>query len=107
MKYPVFGLLCAAAVAVGSAQTARRLDIYFIDVEGGQSTLLVTPDKQSLLIDTGFPGGGKFNSTPGDPHAASAMRIASWRRRDAGISRIDANAIACRAFCTRVRIRTH
>jgi competence protein ComEC len=34
----------------------RRLDIYFIDVEGGQSTLIVTPERQSLLIDTGYPG---------------------------------------------------
>jgi beta-lactamase superfamily II metal-dependent hydrolase len=32
------------------------LDIYFIDVEGGQSTLVVTPAGQSLLIDAGFAG---------------------------------------------------
>ena len=36
----------------------KTLDIYFIDVEGGQATLLVTPDKQSMLIDTGWPGFG-------------------------------------------------
>src|SRR5207253_2375861 len=30
--------------------------IFFIDVEGGQSTLIVTPAGQSLLIDTGWPG---------------------------------------------------
>ena len=30
--------------------------IYFVDVEGGQATLFVTPDKHSLLIDTGWPG---------------------------------------------------
>lgn len=34
------------------------MDVYFIDVEGGQATLLVTPEKQSLLIDTGWPGFG-------------------------------------------------
>src|SRR5262249_59354979 len=34
------------------------LDIYFIDVEGGQSTLLVTPAGRSLLIDTGWEGFG-------------------------------------------------
>lgn len=34
----------------------RRLDIYFIDVEGGAATLIVTPQGESLLIDTGFPG---------------------------------------------------
>ena len=34
----------------------KPLQIYFIDVEGGQSTLFVTPGGQSLLIDTGWPG---------------------------------------------------
>jgi beta-lactamase superfamily II metal-dependent hydrolase len=32
------------------------LRIYFVDVEGGQATLFVTPAKQSLLIDAGWPG---------------------------------------------------
>ena len=40
--------------------SAKNLDIYFIDVEGGQSTLVVTPAGQTLLIDTGFPGVGGF-----------------------------------------------
>jgi competence protein ComEC len=31
------------------------LQIYFIDVEGGQATLFMTPVGQSLLIDTGWP----------------------------------------------------
>ncbi|MGH9529956.1 MAG: hypothetical protein ACRD2S_08580, partial [Terriglobales bacterium] len=35
---------------------AKTLRIYFVDVEGGQSTLFVTPGGQSLLIDTGWPG---------------------------------------------------
>ena len=49
------------ALARGSRSRRRRsaaqtLDIYFIDVEGGQSTLVVTPAGESLLVDTGFPG---------------------------------------------------
>lgn len=37
------------------AQAAQKpLQIYFIDVEGGQSTLFVTPAGQSLLVDTGW-----------------------------------------------------
>jgi beta-lactamase superfamily II metal-dependent hydrolase len=32
------------------------LQIYFVDVEGGQATLFVTPEGKSLLIDTGWPG---------------------------------------------------
>jgi beta-lactamase superfamily II metal-dependent hydrolase len=47
-------LLLALGVTVSAAE--KTLDIYFIDVEGGQATLLVTPDKQSMLIDTGWPG---------------------------------------------------
>ena len=34
----------------------KPLQIFLIDVEGGQSTLFVTPGGQSLLIDTGWPG---------------------------------------------------
>jgi len=34
-----------------------RLDIYWIDSEGGGSTLIVTPSQQSVLIDSGNPGG--------------------------------------------------
>lgn len=38
-------------------QTARRaLDLYFIDVEGGAATLIVTPAGESLLLDTGWDG---------------------------------------------------
>ena len=36
-----------------SAQTRTTLDIYVVDVEGGNATLFVAPSGQSLLIDTG------------------------------------------------------
>ncbi len=36
---------------------SKPLQIYSIDVEGGQATLIVTPLHESLLIDTGWPGG--------------------------------------------------
>lgn len=45
-------LLCA----VSALRAAKTLDIYFIDVEGGQATLYVTPSKQSMLVDAGWPG---------------------------------------------------
>jgi beta-lactamase superfamily II metal-dependent hydrolase len=32
------------------------LDIYFIDVQGGAATLLITPEGESVLIDSGWPG---------------------------------------------------
>jgi competence protein ComEC len=47
----VLALPCA-----GAATSGKPLQIYFIDVEGGQSTLVVSPSGESLLIDTGWPG---------------------------------------------------
>jgi competence protein ComEC len=70
------------------AGTAKNLEIYFIDVEGGQSTLIITPDRHSLLIDTGFAGDGA-GFRPGDPKLArDANRIVA-AAQDAGITQID------------------
>jgi competence protein ComEC len=44
--------LCGADDPKGS----RGLDIYFIDVMGGAATLVVTPQRESILIDSGWPG---------------------------------------------------
>jgi beta-lactamase superfamily II metal-dependent hydrolase len=69
------GLFARAAPVSG---TQKTLQIYFVDVEGGQSTLFVTPERKSLLIDTGWPG----NS------GRDANRIAA-AAKDAGIKKID------------------
>ena len=45
-------ILILSAVSV----SGKTLDIYFIDVEGGAATLIVTPHGESILIDSGFPG---------------------------------------------------
>jgi competence protein ComEC len=37
-------------------RTEKKLDIYVIDVEGGNATLVVSPQGESLLIDTGNTG---------------------------------------------------
>ncbi|HRI14467.1 MAG TPA: MBL fold metallo-hydrolase [Verrucomicrobiota bacterium] len=37
--------------------TDRTLDFYWVDSQGGGSTLIVTPGDESILIDTGNPGG--------------------------------------------------
>ena len=42
-----------------AAQTRTTLDIYVIDVEGGNATLFVAPSGESLLIDTGNGGPGR------------------------------------------------
>src|SRR5215207_9859156 len=69
-------LLVSCVVSVSTA--GRAIEIYFIDVEGGQSTLLVTPAGQSLLIDTGY--GQREGRDPG--RVVAAMR-------DAGVDRLD------------------
>jgi beta-lactamase superfamily II metal-dependent hydrolase len=72
--------LIVAAVALSCAtawaQHGKGLDVYFIDVEGGQSTLFITPSGQSLLVDTGWAG------------TRDADRIVSVAKQ-AGVSQID------------------
>src|SRR5207249_397643 len=61
-----------------SPGASKALQIYFVDVEGGQATLFVTPAGQSLLIDTGWPG---FDGRDADRIVAAA--------KNAGITKID------------------
>lgn len=49
-------LACWAALALAVLAAGAQLEIYFVDVEGGQATLIVTPARQSLLVDAGWPG---------------------------------------------------
>jgi competence protein ComEC len=68
----VAGLLCDAA-----ATNAKPLQIYFIDVEGGQATLVVSPTGESLLIDAGWPGyeGRDADRIVGAAHQAGITKI--------------------------------
>jgi competence protein ComEC len=89
LRAGLLGVLCAFASPIPArAASTGTLEIYFIDVEGGQATLVVTPEKHTLLIDAGWASDGKgFN--PGDPHKArDANRIVA-AARDAGVSQID------------------
>jgi competence protein ComEC len=63
---------------MAASAAGRSLEIYFIDVEGGQSTLLVTPTGQTLLIDAGY----------GQREGRDPDRIMG-AMRDAGVDRID------------------
>src|SRR5579864_2040330 len=54
-RWPQLALALAVLVLLGTAASAQNLDIYFIDVMGGAATLIVTPERESVLIDTGFP----------------------------------------------------
>src|ERR1700735_2259809 len=71
----VFALL-SSTLAWSSDNPKKALKIFFVDVEGGQATLFVTPAHQSLLIDTGWPGG------------RDADRIVAAAKK-AGIDKID------------------
>ena len=46
----------AATLSMPQTRTPSTLDIYVIDVEGGNATLIVAPSRESLLIDTGNAG---------------------------------------------------
>jgi len=52
----VTALLMTAGLAAQLAQAPAALNIYYIDTEGGQSTLFVSPSGESLLVDTGNTG---------------------------------------------------
>lgn len=54
--FAAIGLL-ATAPALFAGKADGRLDIYWADSEGGGSTLIVTPEGESVLIDSGNPGG--------------------------------------------------
>jgi competence protein ComEC len=84
----IAGVLVAVASHAAAAQRST-LDIYFIDVEGGQATLVVTPAGETLLIDTGFPSDGTFASVPGDPQKARDANRILAAARAAGVKRID------------------
>src|SRR3984885_5424194 len=75
----ILALTCFSAARTKSAPgAAKTLRIFFVDVEGGQATLFVTPAGQSLLIDTGWPGN---NGRDADRIVAAA--------KEAGINKID------------------
>jgi competence protein ComEC len=59
MRLVVASLLAAAFAFSAAAQTksAKTLEIYFVDTEGGLAALYVSPAGESLLTDTGNPGG--------------------------------------------------
>lgn len=72
------GLAAAANSTAKPGPADPGLRIYFVDVEGGQSTLFVTPGGHSLLIDTGWAGN--------DGRDAGRILAAA---KDAEISRLD------------------
>lgn len=71
-------LLAAWLALVPAICSAQALRLYFIDVEGGQATLVVAPSGQSMLVDTGWP----------TDSARDAQRIAAAMKK-AGVGTLD------------------
>jgi competence protein ComEC len=68
-------ICCPTAIRAGAAD--KTLDLYWVDSEGGGSTLIVTPRGESILVDTGNPGG------------RDAQRIYKVATELAGLKRLD------------------
>ena len=67
-------------VAAAAPSTAKNLEIYVIDVEGGKSVLLVSPSGQSMLIDAGWPA--LKDHQPSTDRIVEAVRAAGLKRID-------------------------
>ena len=76
----LLAVTCSVAPALAQSRTAKPLQIYVIDVEGGNATLFVSSTGESLLIDT---GNGGAVAAPRD--AGRIMEAV----KDAGLTRID------------------
>ncbi|MDP6445300.1 MAG: MBL fold metallo-hydrolase [Pirellulaceae bacterium] len=83
MRAPLVSLLAAVLLTgcfvhqVHAGRKDKRLDVYWVDVEGGAATLIVTPAGESILIDTGNPG------------RRDADRIVRMAAQSAGLRKID------------------
>src|SRR5258708_10557014 len=72
----IFALAAPGLTRAAPAQP-RNLEFYWIDVEGGASTLIVSPSGESMLFDTGYEVGDR-----------DAKRIYAAAQQ-AGLQRID------------------
>src|SRR5262245_56590801 len=79
MRRLIVSSLAVVGATAAVAQNRQSLDIYVVDVEGGNATLFVAPTGESLLIDTGNGGAAA---------ARDADRIMA-AIKDAGVRQID------------------
>src|SRR5262245_55845389 len=80
LGFALTALLIGGWAAPAAAQTRTTLDIYVIDVEGGNATLLVPPSGESVLIDSG--------NVAREAAIRDAERIMA-AVKDAGLTQID------------------
>ena len=79
-------IVVSVVLVSAQARLTKTLDIYVVDVEGGNATLFVSPSGESLLIDTGSGGAAAVRD---------AERILA-AARDAGVTRIEPQTIQVR-----------
>src|ERR1700704_1983898 len=75
----VFALTLSVVCPAAQTRAVKTLDIYVVDVEGGNATLFVSPSGESVLIDTGNGGAAAKRDT--DRIMAAV--------KDAGLTQID------------------
>ncbi len=74
-------LLFILTLVAHAGSSDGKLDIYWVDAEGGGATLIVTPSGESVLIDSGNPGGrdaGRIHKT--------ALEVAGLKKIDHYVS---------------------
>ena len=72
----LLSMILSPVLLVAQTPHANTLDVYVVDVEGGNATLFVAPSGESVLIDTGNPG------------VRDPLRILA-AAKDAGVTQID------------------
>src|SRR5437870_6811729 len=72
-------LALSAMVPAAQTRTPKTLDVYVVDVEGGNATLFVSPSGESMLIDSGNAGAAAVRD--------SGRMMAAVK--DAGLTQID------------------
>src|SRR5207247_10051104 len=78
-KTLLLSVLLSLCASIAVAQTRKTLDMYVVDVEGGNAVLFVMPSGESMLVDSGNGGAGAVRD---------AERIVA-AAKDAGVTAID------------------
>jgi beta-lactamase superfamily II metal-dependent hydrolase len=82
-KQKVRARACTGWVKAADLMDEPLLELYFIDVGQGDSVLIVTPDRQHILLDGGYP---RVNQN----HGKSGADFVDWKfKRDYGKDVID------------------
>jgi beta-lactamase superfamily II metal-dependent hydrolase len=77
MRAAMLVTMCVLAAVLGLTAQSRNaaLTIYYIDTEGGQSTLFVGPGGDSMLVDTGNAGDRDLGRIVDTLHTAGVTKI--------------------------------